>query len=792
MLFKKRFFNSITSFTVMTVLLCSLHVYAEDESLDDQSADTDVIGEMIENPVAELEASEELNFNVVTEPNGSVTLDWSSYTNPDVSYYKIFRNDEEAKTVADTDNHSFNDKSKVDVINTYKISAYTSDDSLIAESASKACPLYSINYKKSLQLFKSQLKNDGDSKKRYVSSVQGNSLWKSATSDTVTLLDGVSLGAKNVQDTTGWTGSCHIYDEIDSYDLTDMYDDCYVKFLLYIKSESDIIGKLSMNLRTNKGGALSSRAIPVNSVNEWQIVSMKLSDMAWASNSPDRMKQVRGLTFTFKGAESDVVDFYVQDISIWKNKDFSIQSCDEDDGYVNLVWSDDSSDAVNYEIIRNGESIDFCSDKVYTDKSVEKDTIYSYTIRSYDENGDMLDETLPMSVPVYDNDLMRVVQFFRNSKRLSGDTTDRYSVSASYTSDSKKFVPIKNGTNTLIGGLSLGASNCIDETGYTGNIHIEDTITKHDLSNYYKTGYLKFLLYIASDDISEISGNLHVALRTPKGVAVGKCKIAEKLTNSWRIVTVKLTDMTWNNSNSEGRIKIVNGISLFYAGSEPVDVYVQDICIYDTAVRSSLSFDSACIDDETTMFNVNVNIDGNLDENTLNADLFKLQNTTCSSVEYDKESGKMKLFFDIVPKFPESYILEYDGHSIKNENNLGIIGNELEVQTLPFQNCIKILNDKISFNKDENGITDLSVPVKGLYTADTNDFNMYLVIYDGNVIKQVISQTIKVMTNAENRFDYSGIDLSDMVASGSLRAEAYFVDSHTLKPVAPYVDINLE
>ena len=69
---------------------------------------------------------------------------------------------------------------------------------------------------------------------------------------------------------------------------------------------------------------------------------------------------------------------------------------------------------------------------------------------------------------------------------------------------------------------------------------------------------------------------------------------------------------------------------------------------------------------------------------------------------------------------------------------------------------------------------------------------MYLVIYDGNVIQQVISQTIKVMTNAENRFDYSGIDLSDMVASGSLRAEAYFVDSHTLKPVAPYVDINLE
>lgn len=801
-MFKRK--RILSFFVLMAIFFCNafqVSVFADESEKIVQNEDVSVTQEITKPEEAELTFAEEdahamlsttsdtLALTVKPENNGSATISWEGYSSADASYYVVYRNNDVAATL-DRDIKTFNDKSSSDVINTYKVVAYDSNGEELLESEEKHCPLYSTNYVKAVQFFQASKRNNGDTQDRYMCQTTGSKNWEAAESDSVILLDGISLGAKNVNDTQGWNATCNIYDTLCEYDLTDLYADGYVKFLLYIKADSDISGNLLLNLRTNNGGALSAAAIDMNEVNKWQIVTVKLSDLAWnTNNSADRIKIVRGLTFTFKGSEN--VEFYVQDIGIWKNKIFNLSVCEEDDGYVNLEWTDDSSDVSYYEIIRNGEVIDSCSSTSYVDKTVLEDTIYTYKICSYDASGNQLDETLEKSTPVYDTSLMRVLTFFKNSKTDAGNPAERYAVSTN-SGDKTKFVANNNGSNALIGGISFGADNCDDETGYTGNIQIYDKISAgYDMTNLYKTGYLKFLIYLSSEMLSQIKGDVQVALRTSAGIAVGKVNVPVKTTNQWTNVTVKLSDMAWNPDNSDQRIKMVSGISLFYKGvaGEPIGIYVQDVGVYDVAVRPSFVFESATIDEATTNFKVSLKVDGELKGDNLIEDLFEIDGTDCTSVVYDEENAKVTLLFDFIPSFPNEYTLTFDGHSIKNKNNVGMTENELVFKTLPYQNAIWPNTGSITSSVIDNRVS-VTINGKGLYTTDTTKVKALLIVYDGAVIKKVETDEANLARNRDCSFEFTDVELP-MSEEASPRVFIFFVDAESEKPVAQCVEVGL-
>ena len=495
------------------------------------------------------------------DESGNVNLKWTCLDSSAVKY-DVYRN---GKLIADniTENLYIDTAPNADAVNSYKVVSKDSDENELSASNEHYQIIYDSSYKKDIQIYTNKTEF-----KAQVNMGTGN-----AVKATSPIAGGKTVcGTENVSN----KGRYVFADTTVSYDLTDYINEGYVKIPMYVKpgTSGKIDGTYKICLQST--GGVTGDFYTLSNIHEgWNFISIKLSDLkcenTFSSGAYKYTKTV-GINITYIGEEAPSI--YVQDIAVWTSVRTEIKSVDENNGKVTLSWDTVADDAVKYDVYRNGTVIvSDITDKTYTDNNPDINVLNKYKVASKNENGDLLSISDEKGRAVYDDKYIKLYSVYENSDRSDVHICKQLDNTTVTTGMSKvSSTSIIPGTSILLNGAYNGDKGLYRL--YT------DTLTK-DMTDFYKDGYLRFLIKVSPYDEENI-GILKMYLQSPKGNSTNGYTVPISEYNTWIPVEIKLSDMA-PTSATEDRIKIVNGISIMFTGDQPnADIYIQDIGFWAT------------------------------------------------------------------------------------------------------------------------------------------------------------------------------------------------------------------
>lgn len=218
-------------------------------------------------------------------------------------------------------------------------------------------------------------------------------------SQAVTYMDGVSsfftiahnetspLGGRSARfDFTNYSKEAQLNSVSANYDLSGMYDDAYLKFYIYIETESEENHGIYVSMSDRSYRHTESVYLPFElEYNKWNEIIIKLSDFGKGDMDWTKMYRVE---FSKAVMSTEKFILFVQGVEIVKPHILGLSYIQQNNGSLKLMW--DGNNEEKYSILKNGEEIAAeLTSAQYTDEVPVFGEKVSYRVRA-EKNGSVV------------------------------------------------------------------------------------------------------------------------------------------------------------------------------------------------------------------------------------------------------------------------------------------------------------------------------------------------------------------------------------------------------------------
>lgn len=550
-------------------------------------------------------------------------------------------------------------------------------------------------------------------------------------------------------------------------DISSVKKSGYICFDMYIETEieDELYPQIIISDNTTNGTGSTPVSLTGLSYNEWNEVSVKLSDFGTSINDFDILKQV---SLTLSEAVESKYNVYLQSIAIYEAPVLTVTDATCEEGTLEVSW-DYSVSVSEYKIYSgdtllgtvNGEKNSFSGEY----KGI--DSVLMITVKAFDGDGKVVGESEAVKCIPSNKYVKKVISFYENqgySNGIMGVYIDKmdsgYSFSNTYADSSP-----------LGGYAARFALN-----GVTEEIQLQlNSETMYDVTDIYNNGFVRFYIYIDTEltDYHNIKASFRD--KSGKWTETLQVDLPDLEYNKWQTVELDLNQFKSDTFEFDKLYRLE--LKKFDKVTEKFDIYVQGIGFYKRLSNPTLSVTDSGINKDGKAY-AEITCSENLSSAVCVPGYFSINGMNCVSAELDTENSKIvRVVFDGSFEFPKEYEINID-NSFVSADNLEMESYKLKFTTSVAQNVISV---NVNTPQTSGRTVTCTASAKPIYSADSSaqDITMLFVVYSGQKIINVDydSKTDVAMLKNEN-FECTA-EVDDEYDISTIRTEVYFVNNLT-------------
>lgn len=525
-------------------------------------------------------------------------------------------------------------------------------------------------------------------------------------------------------------------------DISSVKKSGYICFDMYIETEieDELYPQIIISDNTTNGTGSTPVSLTGLSYNEWNEVSVKLSDFGTSINDFDILKQV---SLTLSEAVDGKYNVYLQSIAVYEEPVLEITESSWKDETVSLSW-EYSVTASKYEIYLNGTLAGTSVGKTFTCEYNGTDATITLQVKALDENDEVIAKSEEAACAFTDIYSKKILSYYENTS----------------TSNARNTWTVEKDSAAPLGGHKLVTDNIksiIDGPGET------------NISDYVSNGYLGFYLRSETDEPWQIelsNGNDNGWKRSR--YTLSSSDITE---GKWQFVKINLADFIAETDFDYSDVELIVFLQDVTCKKE-----IQGLAIYKTIAKPEASITENGINEDGKSY-VKLSFTDKMPESAIVKGNFTIEGMTCTGAELMPDEKTAVLTFDTVFEFPKTYELVIS-KSVLNTDGLSLSENKLKFTT---DEAHKQITANVNTPQVSGRTVTCTASAKAIYSSDggEQDITMLMVVYSGQKIIDVdYDSKTDVAALAEPDFRCTA-EIDDEYDISEIRTEVYFINNLT-------------